>query len=249
MDKSSENLELTNDPDSKNQTSLSNQETNPESKVVNESHDVDQKPSPDSGTHDSRSNQEGSSTTVLPEKELNDQSYSPTLHTPTAGSESIKVANTLQKTPTSEPGQESFIAALRPEKGLDKLPLRRHTDNVAQSAHVDQGVSFSKLPEKPTGDGYNWRKYGQKLVKGNTFVRSYYKCTFANCPARKQVERSHDGNITEINYLWKHEHPKPPHTLVKGSAFVLPVQSEPSLNTSEGKRTNLFPISCYGIEY
>lgn len=236
MDKASENLELTNDPVSKDQTSLSNQETKSESIVIKESHD--------SG------NQEGSSTTVQPDKELDTQNDSPTLHTETAASDSFqeanilaitpkKVSDTSQQTPTSQHDHEKFIVTLRPEKGLDKLPLRRNADNITPVAHSDQGVTFSKLPEKPTGDGYNWRKYGQKLVKGNTFVRSYYKCTFTNCPARKQVERSHDGNITEINYLWKHEHPKPPHTLLKGSAFVLPVQSvgshDPSLTTSEDR--------------
>ncbi|KAK1416640.1 hypothetical protein QVD17_25755 [Tagetes erecta] len=144
--------------------------------------------------------------------------------------------DTSQQGTASEYVNANYIVALRPEKGLGKLPLRRNADNVtvAQSVHSpDQGVTFSKVPEKPTDDGYNWRKYGQKLVKGNTFVRSYYKCTFSNCPARKQVERTNDGNITEINYLWKHEHPKPPHTLVKGSAFVLPVQSRPSHEPSE----------------
>lgn len=73
-------------------------------------------------------------------------------------------------------------------------------------------VNVSKSPEKPTVDGFNWRKYGQKLVRDNAFVRSYYKCTYAKCPARKQVEHSHDGHIKEINYLCKHQHPKPNHS-------------------------------------
>ncbi|KAL4581419.1 hypothetical protein LXL04_017633 [Taraxacum kok-saghyz] len=40
---------------------------------------------------------------------------------------------------------ENFAIALRPEKGLDKLPLRRHPENVV---NVDQGVTFSKLDKK-----------------------------------------------------------------------------------------------------
>ncbi|XP_076904890.1 WRKY transcription factor SUSIBA2-like [Bidens hawaiensis] len=230
MDKSSDSLELTNNDS--NSRDLSNQETVSGSTKVKESHDS--------------SNQEGSSTTVQPYKELDCQIDKPTRQTESAGSESLKeekeltiipktVTNTSQQTPASEPGNENDIVVLRPEKGLDKLPLRRNADNVAvaQSPHVDQGVTVSKLPEKPTGDGYNWRKYGQKHVKGNIFIRSYYKCTFANCPARKQVERSNDGNITEINYLWNHEHPKPPNILVKGVPIVLPVQSIPSDKPSE----------------
>ncbi|GLT83783.1 hypothetical protein SLE2022_020540 [Rubroshorea leprosula] len=62
------------------------------------------------------------------------------------------------------------------------------------------------LPE----DGYNWRKYGQKQVKGSEYPRSYYKCTHLNCQVKKKVERSHEGHITEIIYKGAHNHPKPP---------------------------------------
>ncbi|KAK1292998.1 putative WRKY transcription factor 2 [Acorus calamus] len=62
----------------------------------------------------------------------------------------------------------------------------------------------------PAEDGYNWRKYGQKQVKGSEFPRSYYKCTHPTCPVKKKVERSHEGHITEIIYKGAHNHPKPP---------------------------------------
>ncbi|XP_019072955.1 probable WRKY transcription factor 2 isoform X2 [Vitis vinifera] len=62
----------------------------------------------------------------------------------------------------------------------------------------------------PAEDGYNWRKYGQKQVKGSEFPRSYYKCTHPNCQVKKKVERSHEGHITEIIYKGAHNHSKPP---------------------------------------
>ncbi|KAF8410919.1 hypothetical protein HHK36_003456 [Tetracentron sinense] len=62
----------------------------------------------------------------------------------------------------------------------------------------------------PSEDGYNWRKYGQKQVKGSEFPRSYYKCTNPNCQVKKKVERSLEGHITEIIYKGAHNHPKPP---------------------------------------
>ncbi|XP_071713460.1 WRKY transcription factor WRKY24-like [Rutidosis leptorrhynchoides] len=55
-------------------------------------------------------------------------------------------------------------------------------------------------------DGYNWRKYGQKQVKGSEYPRSYYKCTHPNCQVKKKVERSHNGHITEIIYKGAHNH-------------------------------------------
>ena len=66
--------------------------------------------------------------------------------------------------------------------------------------------------ERPTADGYNWKKYGQKQLKGSEFPRSYYKCTYPNCTVKKQVECSHEGEITEITYKGEHNHPKPQTT-------------------------------------
>ncbi|XP_024539636.1 probable WRKY transcription factor 3 [Selaginella moellendorffii] len=81
----------------------------------------------------------------------------------------------------------------------------------------DQNRTTSASPppppaERSSDDGYNWRKYGQKLVKGSENPRSYYKCTYVNCPMKKKVERSPDGQVTEIVYEGEHNHPKPQPT-------------------------------------
>lgn len=103
---------------------------------------------------------------------------------------------------------EQSVAYLKwHEKGLDKLQPRRNPEIGAHASPFDQRIL--KAAEKPSEDGYNWRKYGQKLVRGNEFIRSYYKCTHSDCAAKRQVERSQDGHITEINYIGNHEHPKP----------------------------------------
>ncbi|XP_062094938.1 probable WRKY transcription factor 26 [Humulus lupulus] len=81
--------------------------------------------------------------------------------------------------------------------------------NIPQT-HYAQPSQYVR--EQKSEDGYNWRKYGQKQVKGSENPRSYYKCTSANCLMKKKVERSLDGQITEIVYRGNHNHPKPQST-------------------------------------
>nr|AVK51640.1 transcription factor WRKY33-2 [Brassica juncea] len=78
--------------------------------------------------------------------------------------------------------------------------------------NTHQAVPYNGREQRKGEDGYNWRKYGQKQVKGSENPRSYYKCTFPSCPTKKKVEMSLDGQITEIVYKGSHNHPKPQST-------------------------------------
>ncbi|XP_068641324.1 probable WRKY transcription factor 2 [Aristolochia californica] len=94
-------------------------------------------------------------------------------------------------------------------------PLSNHGEQSSPPDDQDDGEGeqrgeiTSMVVGAPSEDGYNWRKYGQKQVKGSEFPRSYYKCTHLNCQVKKKVERSHEGHITEIIYKGAHNHPKP----------------------------------------
>lgn len=82
-------------------------------------------------------------------------------------------------------------------------------------SHSDQRSQNCSFTVDKAADPYNWRKYGQKQVKGSEYPRSYYKCTHPNCPVKKKVERSFDGQITEIIYKGQHNH-QPPQSNKRG---------------------------------
>ncbi|KAI8029111.1 putative WRKY transcription factor 2 [Camellia lanceoleosa] len=89
-------------------------------------------------------------------------------------------------------------------------PIHGDDEGVHHLPEGDQKGTYPTMEAvKTSEDGYNWRKYGQKQVKGSEYPRSYYKCTNPYCQVKKKVERSHDGQITEIIYKGAHCHPKP----------------------------------------
>ncbi|CAI9768406.1 unnamed protein product [Fraxinus pennsylvanica] len=89
---------------------------------------------------------------------------------------------------------------------------------IGQMHHAKQ-LQYVREQKKPD-DGYNWRKYGQKQVKGSENPRSYYKCSFPNCPTKKIIEQNLDGHVTEIVYKGNHNHPKPQSTRRSSSSSI-----------------------------
>ncbi|XP_024181230.1 probable WRKY transcription factor 3 [Rosa chinensis] len=108
----------------------------------------------------------------------------------------------------------------------------------SEASHPDKKYPSSHATDKPADDRYNWRKYGQKQVKGSEYPRSYYKCTHLNCPVKKKVERSPTGEITEIIYKGQHNHdpPQPNKRAKDGGGQNGHMDSQPKLENGLQRR-------------
>ncbi|KAK3270307.1 WRKY transcription factor [Cymbomonas tetramitiformis] len=126
---------------------------------------------------------------------------------------------TCQAEPSPTTGTFPLPHIFRPNGGIQvgedyKKPfstkgVRQEVNHSRLSPLSTSVVKSGYNGEKPADDGYNWRKYGQKHVKGSKYPRSYYKCTQAGCHVKKKVERSDSGQIKESVYKGVHTHPPP----------------------------------------
>ncbi|KAJ1392525.1 WRKY domain [Sesbania bispinosa] len=150
----------------------------------------------------------------------------------------------------SSPVQMVSSGATAPlDVDLDEINHKGNTTTGLQTSHAEVRCSgLSVATDKSSNDGYNWRKYGQKHVKGSEFPRSYYKCTHPNCEVKKLFERSHDGQITEIIYKGTHDHPKPQPSSRNSAGTIMSMQGERSLAGRDEKASNMYNQSSHAAE-
>ncbi|CAH8324091.1 unnamed protein product [Eruca vesicaria subsp. sativa] len=118
----------------------------------------------------------------------------------------------VQPQPQSQPKRSVSFPNQMPPSTSNPVHGRRSCEasntNPANNNNTNRSYNVVNV-DKPADDGYNWRKYGQKPIKGCEYPRSYYRCTHVNCPVKKKVERSSDGQITQIIYKGQHDHERP----------------------------------------
>ncbi|KAI3771866.1 hypothetical protein L6452_03037 [Arctium lappa] len=161
-------------------------------------------------------------------------------------------------TPGLEEHQSSGSAGCVPIQ-VEQMDEPQQKQRVKKSSSANPG-SVLKQAKKPkfvvhaacdieiSADGYRWRKYGQKMVKGNPHPRNYYKCTSAGCVVKKHIEKAVDGaSGVIITYKGVHDHdmpvpkkrqPPPTHLLNTASSKRSESTTE-TAKTSETARTLL----------
>ncbi|CAA3014032.1 probable WRKY transcription factor 40 [Olea europaea subsp. europaea] len=109
-----------------------------------------------------------------------------------------------------------------------KKQREEHIKPKISRASVRTEASDTSLIVK---DGYQWRKYGQKVTRDNPSPRAYFKCSFApSCPVKKKVQRSiEDQSILVATYEGEHNHPHP---------------SKPEPSSGSGRGVTLGTVPC-----
>ncbi|KAK9677315.1 hypothetical protein RND81_11G135900 [Saponaria officinalis] len=111
----------------------------------------------------------------------------------------------------------------------EQINKTKTTRVAIQTETSDSSMTFK--------DGYQWRKYGQKVTRDNPCPRAYFKCSFApSCPVKKKVQRSlEDQTVLVATYEGEHNHASPipqSNSILTAASAVSLVPYNPTLRLS-----------------
>lgn len=113
-----------------------------------------------------------------------------------------------KNSPPSTKTTSSIASSKVPELKLRPVENGSNVCVPEQDKQNPKRLSLVPTPRTPS-DGYNWRKYGQKQVKSPEGSRSYYRCTFSDCYAKKIECCDISNRPIETVYRSHHNHDPP----------------------------------------
>ncbi|KAJ6732236.1 WRKY TRANSCRIPTION FACTOR 36-RELATED [Salix purpurea] len=91
---------------------------------------------------------------------------------------------------------------------LDEESSKRPKENLKSKISTAYFRTSEFDPSLVVKDGYQWRKYGQKVTRDNPSPRAYFKCSSSpSCPVKKKVQKSAENpTILVATYEGEHNH-------------------------------------------